>query len=339
MTVIRILGALAVLLLFLLGCGGDGGTRPVRSSDLFPLAVGNIWNYTGGKSDTITAREFIDENVYYQFNSAFPFDLVRMNELGQLVLIVRCCGETVLFDFQAQVGESWIFDDCTDGPFIEITLLAADDEVSVPAGLFTGCYRFAFIGIHYLLCPGVGLVAAESQVGTNSYQLRSYGLEDPEPVIPSQNLVVNGSFERFCCPSFVGWTVFNPALTSPANDTPADGGCWSLRLTADWAPTTAILRQRIAGVADGDVLRLSAQVRAEDPMGGGSIGLLVGKAPWTKTGKWASTNDTLWTGLSLVDTLSMEPGDSVWVEISSFHTEIVPRVGFFDLVVLERAEQ
>lgn len=338
----RILGSLTALALFLLGCGGDGGTRPVRGPDLFPLAVGNVWNYTEGKSDTVTAREFIEGNVYYQFNLDSLFGLVRMNELDQLMLFARrCCGEIVLFDFEAQVGESWIFDNCTEAPSFEITLLDVDEAVSVPAGEFTGCYRFGFPWADYVLCPGVGLVEVDNPVGTASYRLTSYVLKDPEPLPPSppQNLLVNGSFERFCCPSFLGWVVVNPGLTSPVPDAPEDGGCWSLRLTADWAPTTAILRQKIEGVTDGDVLRLSAQVRAEDPAGGGSIGLLVGEVPWTNTGKWASTNDTLWTRLTLVDTLSMEPGDSVWVEISALHTEIVPRVGLFDSVVLERVEQ
>jgi hypothetical protein len=340
----RTLGTLAVLIpiltLFLLGCG-DNGSPPVRSTDLFPLAVGNTWDYTGGKSDTITARELIDGSAYHQFNPESIFGgsgLVRLNDLNQLTLLVRCCGETVLFDFGAQPGDRWVFEDCTDGPLIEIALLDDDEAIVVPAGRFTGCHRFAFWGIQYVLCPGIGLVSAEDQAATNSYELVSYALKDPEPgpADPPPNMLVNGSFERFCCPGFFGWSIGNRALTSSTEDTPENGGCWSARLTADWAPTTAILRQRVEGVVDGDVLRLSAQVRAADSEGGGRIGLVVGDRPWMGEGKWASTSDTLWTELSLVDTLSLEAGDSVWVELSSFHTEIVPRVGLFDSVVLER---
>jgi hypothetical protein len=40
--------------------------------------------------------------------------------------------------------------------------------------------------------------------------------------------------------------------------------------------------------------------------------------------------------VGVTDTLSLEPGDNVWVVLSSPPTELNARAGLFDLVTLER---
>jgi hypothetical protein len=54
---------------------------------------------------------------------------------------------------------------------------------------------------------------------------------------------------------------------------------------------------------------------------------------------WARTSKTEWTVISLQDTVSLAEGDSVWVLLSSFDTEIAQRVGLFDMVVVERLSE
>jgi hypothetical protein len=58
--------------------------------------------------------------------------------------------------------------------------------------------------------------------------------------------------------------------------------------------------------------------------------LFVGNSPSGKPAKSAWSWSETWTTLSVVDTLDLADGDFVWVRLSSFHTEVVPRIGLFD---------
>jgi hypothetical protein len=163
----------------------------------------------------------------------------------------------------------------------------------------------------------------------------------PSRALP--NLLPNGSFEIHGRPTLEGWRAGNPAAAQLIREAPVNGGAWSLELVADWAPTTAYVVTSVPSVRDGDVVRLTARVRAYGPMGGGGlIGLVV--APTAPGGlgaadSTASTTDTLWTELTVERTLAMAPGDSLWVVLSSFHTEIVAFQGLFDSVTLTRSRR
>ena len=109
-------------------------------------------------------------------------------------------------------------------------------------------------------------------------------------------------------------------------------------LEADWAPTTGYVTLPIPGIRDGDVLRLSAFVRAVDAEGGGLVGLAVGSRYGQRCDRWASTGSTSWKHLIVQDTVSLPPGDTVWVVLSSPHTEVRRRQGRFDLVTLRRIQ-
>ena len=156
--------------------------------------------------------------------------------------------------------------------------------------------------------------------------------------LPAEELIRDGSFERDGLPTLKGWRITNPAVTTLVREAAPGGGEWSLALEADWAPTTGYVTMPIPGVRDGDVLQLSAFVRAVDAEGGGSIALSVGPSYGLtlNRAKWASASSTSWTRLSVQDTVSLAPGDTVWAALSSFHTEITRRQGRFDLVSLRR---
>jgi hypothetical protein len=153
---------------------------------------------------------------------------------------------------------------------------------------------------------------------------------------PAEELILDGSFERNGEPTLEGWRITNPSVTTLVRDPAPGGGDWSLALDADWAPTTGYVTMPILGVRDGDVLRLSAFVRAADAEGGGSIALVVGPSYGLQLdrARWAHTSSASWTRLSVQDTVQLAPGDTVWVALSSFHTEIMRRQGRFDLVSL-----
>ena len=156
---------------------------------------------------------------------------------------------------------------------------------------------------------------------------------------PAEKLILDSSFERDGLPTFEGWRIANPSVTTLVREPAPGGGEWSLGLEADWAPTTGVVTRPILGVRDGDVLRLSAFVRAVDVEGGGAIGLSIGPSYGLRTNraKWASTDGTAWTLLSVQDTVSLGPADTVWVALTSGGAEVAPRSqGRFDLVVLSR---
>jgi hypothetical protein len=145
------------------------------------------------------------------------------------------------------------------------------------------------------------------------------------------NLLQNGSFERDGQPTLEGWEVLNPALTALVPGDAPEGGSWALQLAADWAPTTALVRAPVVGVLPGQALRLSAWVRAEGDAGGGAIYLTSGS--WTSETVVIEASE--WTSAELIVDPRISPGDTLWVVLSSLHTEIVPRRGVFDRVVLE----
>ena len=163
--------------------------------------------------------------------------------------------------------------------------------------------------------------------------------EDPIPE-PPRGLIFDGSFEHDGQPTLDGWRITNASVTTLVPEPAPGGGEWSLGLEADWAPTTGYVTMPIPGIRDGEVLRLSAFVRAVDQDGGGSITLSVGPSYGLQRNraKCTSTSSTSWTYLSVQDTVSLGPGDTVWVALSSPNTEITRRQGRFDLVSLRRIQ-
>jgi len=161
---------------------------------------------------------------------------------------------------------------------------------------------------------------------------------DPSPAVnpPAGNLIPNGSFERNGQATLDTWQVSNSSLTTLAPQAAPEGGQWSLRLQSDGAPSTGQVKFQVPGLKDGDSVRLSAYVRADDS-GGGLVGLEVTSADGRLRHKsFASTEDTQWTQVRVTDTLSLEPGDNVWVVLRSPPTQLNARAGLFDLVKLER---
>jgi hypothetical protein len=151
-----------------------------------------------------------------------------------------------------------------------------------------------------------------------------------------ETLISNGSFEKKGKPSLEGWEILNPTLAQSENEGGPGGGSWSIKLTADWAPTSAVVWQKIDGVKNGDVLTLSSYVKAR-PDGGGIMKLVCGPhAQLPSRERWVTSDSTGWVKVAVTDTLSLAEGEFVWVVLSSHHTELVPRMGLFDEVRLVR---
>lgn len=151
------------------------------------------------------------------------------------------------------------------------------------------------------------------------------------------NLLPNGSFEINNIPTLNGWRFGNKQLAKLVNEAPAGGGNWSLELTSDWAPTTGYVYTPVLNVKSGDIVRLSAYVRAYGKFGGrGIIGLSVSPNFSPNYSKSAYSSDSIWNRISVIDTLILTPSDTLWVFLSAPITEIVPFQQLFDLVKLEK---
>jgi len=145
----------------------------------------------------------------------------------------------------------------------------------------------------------------------------------------NNNLLSNGSFEFNGKPTLDGWRFGNEELVESVNEAPPGGGFWSLQLTADWAPTSGFAYILVPEVKNGDIVKLSAFVKTDG--GNASIQLF-----YKDHVKMAITNDTVWTQLSVIDTLSLIQGDTLRVILSSPVTELIEYKQLFDLVRLDK---
>ncbi len=167
------------------------------------------------------------------------------------------------------------------------------------------------------------------------------GIDPVEATDDSGNLLSNGSFERDGEPTLVGWLVNEDELTELIEEAPPEGGAFCLKLDADWAPTRGYVTALVPEARDGDVLRLSATVRAVGEAGEAVIGIVTGMNPAARDEghrTLMNSTETDWTRITLTHTVSLSEGESVWVLLSSADTEVAQRTALFDLVTLERAE-
>lgn len=150
-----------------------------------------------------------------------------------------------------------------------------------------------------------------------------------------KNLIVNASFEVGAEPTFAGWGSSLPELTNVIQ-TPTRAGSYALMLSSVWfPPSRSYVTTQVTGLSSGDIVRLGAYARTLVPSDGCSLSLLTGvslDAPSTTTSV-AATN-VIWTYISIVDTLSLGDGDSVWVRLYSPNSDTQTKWGMFDLVGL-----
>lgn len=155
----------------------------------------------------------------------------------------------------------------------------------------------------------------------------------------NRNLLPNGSFEVNNKPSLDGWRFGNQQLVELVNQSAPNGGNWSLQLTSDWAPTSGFVYTPVTSVKSGDIVTLSAFVRSTGQFGGGGIIMLVaGQNIYSEHRRSILASDAVWSKISVTDTLELATNDTLWVVLSSRHTERVPFQGLFDLVKLEKME-
>ncbi len=155
--------------------------------------------------------------------------------------------------------------------------------------------------------------------------------------------VVNGSFEVDDQPSLGGWRFTCGGISF--EDAPSEGGTWSLMLAPGnlqgCFPGQAF--QTIPAIQNGEVWRLTVWAkRSAATATVASIYRKISAAKGTATSLSADTTSARsWTQLTVVDTLSLVPGDSVMIVLDAGGTsgpEILGAGANFDLVSVERVD-
>jgi hypothetical protein len=154
--------------------------------------------------------------------------------------------------------------------------------------------------------------------------------------------IQNSDFEFDSRPSLGGWTLGGPGLGRLVRQAPPGGGKWSLELWSNPKAGTGYAFAPVLGCRTGDVLSLFAYVKAVGPGGGGDISIHVGPRRPAGIDTFAiraSSRNQSWTRVSVQDTLSLAPGDSVWAVVSAPPPGRSARKGLFDLVLVEFTRQ
>ncbi len=156
----------------------------------------------------------------------------------------------------------------------------------------------------------------------------------PEPI----NLISNPSFESGGGPSLQSWWISDTLMTGVVVDSSSPSGTWSLRLFPGWIPGMFLARAYITGQAGTGVYKFSLAMKNTTrgtmwhPYG--AIGRLVNSQ--LTNAAFVSTDSSQWTALSVFDTLSLQPRDTIAVELSGGACELCSGSTFFDNVSVQR---
>jgi len=131
------------------------------ASSYFPLTLNDEWTYNSNiflnpQTEKITDTVRINNKFYYGFsvNDFDPYEFFRQSDNRIFILNTKDSTESMLYDFNAETGESWELPEefyCSYGK--EITLVSKSDTVETPAGTFYNCYHF----MHSPYCVDAGI--------------------------------------------------------------------------------------------------------------------------------------------------------------------------------------
>lgn len=165
------------------------------------------------------------------------------------------------------------------------------------------------------------------------------GCSKSSPTSPSAsgNLLSNPSFESNGSPSLQGWShaYMDTSIFAFTSDVPPAGGKYSVAIDAVWGPPNTI--SQTVPVSPGDhQYKFSAWAKK---IGfGGQLQLYLERSGSLSLLKYIDVTDTTWTEYSLVDTLSVEGGDSLRVLISGGLSQLQAGTTYFNLCELKQLE-
>jgi len=111
----------------------------------YPLQIGNYWKFAGSPEKRIDSIRIINEKEYYRFIWETDNYYRRLSEGKVYFLHYDGITEEVLYDLNAEVGESWYHSmDEVTGYAERVTLSSKTDTVTLNNYTFYNCYRFNF---------------------------------------------------------------------------------------------------------------------------------------------------------------------------------------------------
>ena len=147
------------------------------------------------------------------------------------------------------------------------------------------------------------------------------------------NLIANASFEKNGQPTLEGWFVRDSSAVQFAKDAPPGGGIWSLLLHAQMpAPLPFSPSMYIPLRSGRHVLSLAFWGKSQSVHGG--VVLAVKRGTRWERAIFHPAMDTTWSHYTLQDTLTLEPGDSLFVQLFGGGSEVLPGRTYLDLVEL-----
>ena len=160
-------------------------------------------------------------------------------------------------------------------------------------------------------------------------------IERPSDSEEPTNLILNPSFESNGKPSLDGWvTVFDDSFRQ---DTPSEGGSWSILLQPGWIPAEGSATAYFQGAAGENVYELSVWLKSLNGWSGSlSFGLKSSGDRYPN--KLVTLNPSEWTKLVMRDTLILQQPESLFVKLSAGMAEFAIGIVLFDLVHVAKVE-
>ena len=157
-----------------------------------------------------------------------------------------------------------------------------------------------------------------------------------EPIsgpINNNNLIINSSFETEGNPTLGDWLANDINRVEFSNDTPEDGGKYSITLEADWSPSPPSIFTLKKLVKGNHKYNFSFWAKCRGIGGYGYLCLI--NADTLIISKSTHVTDTTWTKYSIMDTISSSEYDSLKVILSGGFTHLIFGKTYFDLCKLE----
>jgi len=160
-----------------------------------------------------------------------------------------------------------------------------------------------------------------------------------ESTAPDSRLILYDSFEIEGTGSYRNWTI-EEGLAGFNGSTPVDGGACSLQLTADGDIEGSAFKEIVADHGDGIyTFTIWARMSADQPDSTGYVIFGVSDNDGVIEEKTSILTDTAWTQYTIVDTLTFDAGNYLYMKLSpglpegeeTWHS-------LFDVLRLEKAE-
>jgi hypothetical protein len=140
----------------------------------FPLTLNHEWNYDSNlfpRTEKITDSLRINNKLYFglSIDDREPYLFFRQSANKVFVLDISDSTEAMLYNFDAEIGESWELPEnfyCSYGK--EVTLVSKNDTVETPAETFYNCYHFT----HISFCQDAGVTDTWLAKGTGKVRYK-----------------------------------------------------------------------------------------------------------------------------------------------------------------------